>query len=204
MERVGGEIFALDHGKLTNGTVVQRLSTNMLGSVFQSFAEITGEKARAVKARYQGVCRGCGAYTQPRNGKGDAYAYCMACHPGAIQRKWTRDLVLAAMHEWRDRYGNVPSSYDWSRSHARHRGGEALERLGEGEWPSASVVSTVFGSWTAARTAAWAESSAATEHGAGRAVAGTRPCAEGASGVLELDAISRNERPASTGRSRGR
>ena len=36
----------------------------------------TGEKARAVKARYVGVCRGCGAYTQPRNGKGDAYPYC--------------------------------------------------------------------------------------------------------------------------------
>ena len=34
----------------------------------------TGEKARAVKARYVGVCRGCGAYTQPRNGKGDADA----------------------------------------------------------------------------------------------------------------------------------
>jgi hypothetical protein len=28
-----------------------------------------------VKARYVGVCRGCGAYTQPRNGKGDAYRY---------------------------------------------------------------------------------------------------------------------------------
>ena len=50
----------------------------------------TGEKARAVKARYHGVCRGCGAYTQPRNGKGDAYAYCKACHPGAIERRWTR------------------------------------------------------------------------------------------------------------------
>ena len=36
-----------------------------------------------------GVCRGCGAYTQPRNGKGDAYAYCKACHPGAIERRWT-------------------------------------------------------------------------------------------------------------------
>src|SRR6516164_5978747 len=36
----------------------------------------TGDKARAVKARYRGVCRGCGAYTAPRNGKGDAYAYC--------------------------------------------------------------------------------------------------------------------------------
>ena len=41
----------------------------------------TGEKARAVKARYVGVCRGCGAYTQPRNGKGDAYAYCNSATP---------------------------------------------------------------------------------------------------------------------------
>jgi hypothetical protein len=45
------------------------------------FYDPTDEKARAVKARYVGVCRGCGAYTQPRNGKGDAYAYCKACHP---------------------------------------------------------------------------------------------------------------------------
>jgi AraC-like DNA-binding protein len=51
------------------------------------FYDPTGEKARAVKARYVGVCRGCGAYTQPRNGKGDAYAYCKACHPGAIERR---------------------------------------------------------------------------------------------------------------------
>jgi hypothetical protein len=50
------------------------------------FYDPTGEKARAVKARYVGVCRGCGAYTQPRNGKGDAYAYCKACHPGATVR----------------------------------------------------------------------------------------------------------------------
>ena len=41
----------------------------------------TGEKARAVKARYVGVCRGCGAYTQPRNGKGDAYAYLQGLPP---------------------------------------------------------------------------------------------------------------------------
>ena len=52
------------------------------------FYDPTGEKARAVKARYVGVCRGCGAYTQPRNGKGDAYASCKACHPGAIERHW--------------------------------------------------------------------------------------------------------------------
>jgi hypothetical protein len=115
------------------------------------FYDPTGEKARAVKVRYVGVCRGCGAYTQPRNGKGDAYAYCKVCHPGAIERRWTRERVLEAMGEWLDRYGRLPSSYDWSRTHARWRGGEALRRLEAGEWPPASVVTSLFGSWTAAR-----------------------------------------------------
>jgi AcrR family transcriptional regulator len=118
------------------------------------FYDPTGEKARAVKARYQGVCRGCGAYTQPRNGKGDAYAYCKACHPGATERRWTRDRVLDAMRVWQARYGRWPSSYDWSRTHGRRRGGEAFERLREGDWPSPSVVTNVYGSWTAARVAA--------------------------------------------------
>jgi hypothetical protein len=118
------------------------------------FYDPTGEKARAVKARYVGVCRGCGAYTQPRNGKGDAYAYCKACHPGAIQRRWTPERVLEAMGEWLDSYGRLPSSYDWSRTHARRRGGEALRRVEAGAWPPASVVTSVFGSWAAAREAA--------------------------------------------------
>jgi AraC-like DNA-binding protein len=65
----------------------------------------TGEKAKAVKARYQGICRGCGAPTQPRNGKGDADAYCKTCHPGAIAPRSTRERVREAMRAWRDRYG---------------------------------------------------------------------------------------------------
>jgi AraC-like DNA-binding protein len=117
------------------------------------FYDPTGEKARAVKARYVGVCRGCGAYTQARNGKGDAYAYCKRCHPGAIQRRWTQERVLDAMCEWRTRYGRLPSSYDWSTTHARRRGVEALQRLGAGKWPSASAVTAIFGSWAAARAA---------------------------------------------------
>jgi AraC-like DNA-binding protein len=124
------------------------------------FYDPTGEKARAVKGRYPGVCRGCGADTQPRNGKGDAYAYCKACHPGAIARRWTRERVLDAMREWRARYGKPPSSYDWSRTHAVRRGGEALAWLTQGDWPSASVVAAVFGSWSAAREAASSEHSA--------------------------------------------
>jgi AcrR family transcriptional regulator len=118
------------------------------------FYDPTGEKARAVKARYVGLCRGCSAYTQPRNGKGDAYAYCKACHPGVIERSWTRERVIAAMLDWRSRYGRLPSSYDWSRTHARRRGRAALQRLAGGGWPAASVVGRLFGSWMAARTVA--------------------------------------------------
>jgi hypothetical protein len=47
------------------------------------FYDPTGENARAVKARYMGVCRGCGGYTRPRNGKGDAYA---SARPAIDQR----------------------------------------------------------------------------------------------------------------------
>lgn len=118
------------------------------------FYDPTGDKARRVKARYQGVCRGCGAYTQARNGKGDAYAYCKRCRPGAIARRWTQQLVRDAMREWRARYGRLPSSYDWSRTHARRRGGVALERLTGGNWPPASVVTAAYGTWAAARNAA--------------------------------------------------
>jgi AraC-like DNA-binding protein len=127
------------------------------------FYDPTGEKARAVKARYVGVCRGCGAYTQPPNGKGDPYAYCKACHPGAIEQRWTRELVISAMLEWRERYGALPSSYDWSRTHARRRGERALKRLARGHWPSASVVSAVFGTWAVARQAAVETSTSSSE-----------------------------------------
>ena len=77
---------------LSNAQIAQRLG-RAPATIKAYFYDPTGEKARAVKARYVGVCRGCGAYTQPRNGKGDAYAYCKRCHPGAIERRWTQELV---------------------------------------------------------------------------------------------------------------
>ena len=110
----------------------------------------TGKKARTVKRGYQGVCRGCGAPTTARGGKGDAYEYCKSCHPGAIAPTRTRDWVRGAMHEWRQRYGRPPSSTDWSRTHARRRGGEAIERLRARDWPAPSTVIDIYGSWRAA------------------------------------------------------
>ena len=101
-----------------------------------------------------GVCRGCGAYTQPRNGKGDAYAYCKACHPGAIERRWTRERVLEAMLDWRGRYGRLPSSYDWSRTHAAGVGERRSSAWREGSGRRPSVVTRLFGAWAAARAEA--------------------------------------------------
>ncbi|MGO9909441.1 MAG: hypothetical protein ACLP4R_03225 [Solirubrobacteraceae bacterium] len=75
----------------------------------------TGEKARAVKRRYQGVCRGCGAPTAARGGKGDAYQHCKRCHPGAIAPTRTGEWVRDAMRSWQALYGSPPSSTDWSR-----------------------------------------------------------------------------------------
>lgn len=110
----------------------------------------TGEKARAVKGRYQGACRSCGAPTSAPNGKGDAYEYCNRCHPGAIAPIRTREWVREAMHEWRTRYGALPSSTDWSRTHAQRRGGEALTRFQERDWPAPSTVISLYGNWAAA------------------------------------------------------
>jgi hypothetical protein len=115
----------------------------------------TGEKARAVKRRYQGVCRGCGAPTAARAGKGDAYEYCKCCHPGAIAPTRTREWVRDAMRTWRTRYGGPPSSTDCSRTHARRRGGEALHRLDDDDWPAPSTVIDLYRSWAAARADAF-------------------------------------------------
>ena len=112
------------HFRETEGLSIAQIADRLGRSpatVKAYFYDPTGEKARAVKARYQGVCRGCGAYTQPRNGKGDAYAYCKACHPGAIERRWTRERVVGAMCEWRRLHGRLASSYDWSRTRASAR-----------------------------------------------------------------------------------
>ena len=115
----------------------------------------TGGKARAVKARYRGVSRVRGAHRATER-QGRRHAYCKRCHPGAIAPQWIRERVREAMRAWQARYGAAPTSYDWSRTHARRRGGEALTRLQAGEWPAPSTVTDLYGSWAAARADAFA------------------------------------------------
>ena len=77
------------------------------------------------------------------------------CHPCVIAPQWTRERVREAMRAWQARYGAAPSSYDWSRTHARRRGGEALKRLHAAEWPAPSTVTDLYGAWAAARADAF-------------------------------------------------
>jgi hypothetical protein len=51
---------------LSIAQIAERLGRSR-ATVKAYFYDPTGERARAVKARYVGVCRGCGAHTQPRN-----------------------------------------------------------------------------------------------------------------------------------------
>jgi hypothetical protein len=138
---------------LTVGEIAERLRRSP-GTVRGYFYDPNGEKARRRKARYRGVCRGCGGPTAARLGKGDTYEYCKLCRPGR-PRQWTRERVREAMRTWLERYGSRPSYDDWSRTRARRRGGQALARLSEGNWPAPGTVTDVYGTWAAARADAF-------------------------------------------------
>ena len=55
VEHAGGEVYAIDHGRLTNGTAAMRMSSNMMGAAFQYYAEVTGEKVAAAQERGGGA-----------------------------------------------------------------------------------------------------------------------------------------------------
>jgi hypothetical protein len=156
-ERRRAAVLALHYREEENLTIAEiaRRLGRAEATVKAYLYDPTGEKARAVKLRYQGVCRGCGAPTTARAGKGDAYEYCKRCHPGAIAATRTRDWVRDAMRAWQQPYGRPPSSTDWSRTHARRRGGEALKRFRAQDWPAPSTVIDIHGSWPAAHADAF-------------------------------------------------
>ena len=112
------------------------------------FYDPTGEKARAVKARYVGVCRGCGAYTQPRNGKGDAYAYCKALPPR--RDRAALDARAGARRDARVARAVRPAAVvvrlvAHARAPARGRGARAARREESGRRRASSPACSVRG-----------------------------------------------------------
>jgi DNA invertase Pin-like site-specific DNA recombinase len=88
VERAGGEIYAIDHGRLTNGTAATRMSNNMMGAAFQYYAEVTGEKVKAAHER--AVARG----VLPNSGISPGY---VRGEDGVlvVERRKTRTVVEA-------------------------------------------------------------------------------------------------------------
>jgi hypothetical protein len=100
------------------------------------FYDPTGERRLAPSRPATSACAGAAARTRSRaTARGTPTATARACHPRSIQPRWTCDLVIRAMREWCARHERLPSSYDWSRTHARQRGREALERLAGDDAP---------------------------------------------------------------------
>ena len=116
----------------------------------------TGAKAKARKTSYAGSCERCGAPTSGADGKGRASRHCQRCKPQSRAR-WTRETVRGAHRFWLERFGFIACSADWSGTHARRRGGDALERYRSARWPSQSVIRRLYGTPAAARADAFAE-----------------------------------------------
>ena len=64
---------------------------------------------------------------------------CLSCSRKA-RKRWTKAEVLRRMHAWDELHGESPRWEDWKGA--------------GGEWPPATVVQRLFGSWNAAIEAA--------------------------------------------------
>jgi hypothetical protein len=114
----------------------------------------TGTKAKARKTSYAGTCERCGTPTSGADGKQRAPHRCQRCKPQSRPR-WTHEMVRGAHRFWREHDGFIASSVDWSGTHARRRGGDALQRYRIAHWPSQSVIRRLYGSPSAARADAF-------------------------------------------------
>jgi hypothetical protein len=116
-----------------------------------------GSADRARKDSYRGECVECGAATNGSNGRALAPKLCLVCNArrqGALNRVWTRELIVSRIREWRDVYGEPPTMRDWSRHRLKDEGRAKRFEGAVSHWPSCVTVHEVFGSWNAAIRAA--------------------------------------------------
>lgn len=104
-----------------------------------------GDRCR--KTQYHGQCGQCGSRTIGTAGGVDrAPEICRTCHNENEHqaRKWTPEVIIAAIQRWTVLHGETPSAREWlTAEHASRR-----------EWPPCSVVQREFGSWSAGIAAA--------------------------------------------------
>lgn len=66
-------------------------------------------------------------------------------------KRWDREsIAVCILSFWKD-YGHPPTILDWDPAAARRQGHEGrVRRFENADWPSATTVKRVFGSWSAA------------------------------------------------------
>ena len=115
----------------------------------------TGEKAKAP----QGLLRRHAASAAARRPPAPTARAARRATASAASRNRGRAgrarRVRGAHRFWRERFGFIASSVDWSGTHARRRGGAALERYRSARWPSQSVIRRLYGTPAAARADAF-------------------------------------------------
>jgi hypothetical protein len=125
-------------------------------TVHAYYTDPDGVKVYARKHR--GRCRHCGAATYTANpGRGHPIERCNSCsraHLHEASRAWIIDRIQA----WAERFGDPPVALDWNRAPSSRRRNPAAalrqDEAADEDWPAASGVQGVFGSWNAAIEAA--------------------------------------------------
>lgn len=115
---------------------------------------------RCRKAQYGGTCVDCGAPTNGSDGYAGRPMRCASCNGklhGGRNRRWTPELVVAAIRDWAEEYGEPPAVPDWLPSQALRMNDPGRARRfwdADGRWPHHTIVFRVFGSWNAGIRAA--------------------------------------------------
>lgn len=147
-ERVA-EIERLERRGLDTREIAQQLG--LARSTINTYRrDPDGSRHRRRVEGYRGRCRDCGRLTSGSGGRARAPARCRRC-AGAQRRSWPGELIHQRIKDWTAETGSPPRVRDWSPAHAPagHQG--AGRYLAErGQWPSASVVVSRFGSFPAA------------------------------------------------------
>ncbi len=108
-----------------------------------------GKQASQRKQKLRGQCPSCHASTSP-TAAGEPDLLCRSC----AHRKWTRETVLAALRATHAQAGRPLKASDFVRARVAAQGAEALARY-DAVGLSLTRIRRVFGSWRAAREAAF-------------------------------------------------
>lgn len=100
------------------------------------------EKSRIRKLGYGGICIDCGGSTAYSGNRAHPSLRCRSCAARYREenKKWSREKMILAAHEWVREHGKPPSSSDWNASLSK-------QPRDTDKYPSTSLVCNTFNQW---------------------------------------------------------